>query len=589
MIIMSMHHIITNLFGDGLLSGETGTYIGVIGILTAGIVALIVLFACLWRLKESRNERTFTVTRDGLREQSAKIREYLLQFKVKNSEINTTLVLLEEIVVRMHDAVDQAITARVEKFLGDVRVQLFSQGEAYNPLERIEDAGVESEDYLRDMIIHANKEKLSYSRRGGKNLVTLTAHAAGSRSMYYTMYAMFLGILFGLLMRVFPADVSAWISDKILNSAQTMFMNALYLLLAPVLFFSIVTGFSSISSGSDAGRIGAKAVAAFLGTTIVAIITSFILGGLLFKGIEPLPLLTTTIEGLSTQNPLSLQKIIIDIIPHNILIPISEGNMLQIIFVAVFCGIAITALGDKVSSLKTFFAEANELFLKMISMVIFFMPLIAFSAMAVLVFSSKLDSLYMLIIFILVSALGGVILIVLNSVFIFIFGHISPINYVKKSLVYLITPFMLASSCGCIPMTIEFCRKKLGIPQKITSFIIPLGATVNMNGAAMLFILTTLLLAKITGTTLTLAVCLRLGVLVLLAAVGASGVPNGGLIVIAMLLPATDIPVASLGYLLGIWNILDRIGTALNVNGDIVSALLVARSEKELDTAAYKA
>ena len=128
MIIMSMHHIITNLFGDGLLSGETGTYIGVIGILTAGIVALIVLFACLWRLKESRNERTFTVTRDGLREQSAKIREYLLQFKVKNSEINTTLVLLEEIVVRMHDAVDQAITARVEKFLGDVRVQLFSQG-----------------------------------------------------------------------------------------------------------------------------------------------------------------------------------------------------------------------------------------------------------------------------------------------------------------------------------------------------------------------------------------------------------------------------------------------------------------------------
>ncbi len=589
MVGMTMTQMIETLVGGSLSSDATQTFMAVIGILAAGIVLLLVLCVYLWHIKESRNERTFTLTRDGLSEQSEKIHAQLMQLKATKNETNTTLLLLEEIVMRMHSQWEEALTARVEKFLGDVRVILSSHGEAFNPFERTRDEDAESEEHLRDLIFQANRAKLSYTRRNGKNIVTVTAHAAGSRSMYYTLGAMVLGFLFGFCMKAFPMEVSTFISETVLSTIQTLFMNALSFMLAPVLFFSLVSGFASLTSGSDLGRIGGKVLAMYFGTTVFAILLAFGLGSIFFANASPMPFLTMPMEDFPMHEAFSIQQFILDIIPQNVVNPITEGNMLQIILVAICIGVSLTALGEKVSSIRALFIEANELFLKMMSAVIVFMPFVVFSSMAVLTFTSESKSLLMLLVYLLALTMGGLILFLTYALLILFFGRISPLAYVRKAMVYLLTPFMLASSSGCIPMTIDFCRKKLGVSNKITSFAIPLGATINMNGAALSLVLAILLLAKITGTSLTSVMYLRIGFLALLASIGASGVPNAGIIILAMMLSVTGIPVASMGYLLGIWNIMDRIATAINVNGDISASVIVAQSEKELDLSLYKA
>jgi len=582
--------LLTSFFDEKFSPQILQAYMSIAGIILLCIAAIVFVSIYFWHLKGKWDDSFFTITRNGIGEQSEKIREMLKEMKANKREINSALVLIEELVVRMQGHIEMAVTARVKKFLGDIKITLSSEGEAYNPFLEDESWNGQSEDYLRGMILYANRSKLSYSRRNGKNVVTVLAHAAGSHAMYYTMAAMFLGIAFGFVLKLMPLHVATFISGGLLFTIQTLFMNSLSLLLAPVLFFSIITGFSSLSSNYDIGRIGGKVLGTFLITTLISILLAFFIAHLVFENtVSPLPLAFEKVsESLTQQEPLSVKNLILGIIPNNLIIPISEGNMLQLIFVAIFAGISMLALGDKVSTIRHVFNEANELFLKMMNTVIAVMPLVAFSSMGMMVFSSEASFLLMLIVYLIAFVIGTLVLFLVYSIFILFGARISPLYYIKKAVSYLVTPFMISSSSACIPMTINFCQKKLGVSKKITSFTIPIGATINMNGTGMMVILSVLFLAKITGVSLDLAMCLKLGVLAILVAVGSAGIPNSVLIPLTMLLTVTGIPVAAIGYILGIWNIMDRLVTVANVNGDIAAAVLVARSESELDEEVYR-
>ena len=583
--------LLREIFGKSINIQALETFGAVTAIIIVGVVLLVAVCTYLWHIKENGDLNTFTVTKDGLSEQSEKIAAVLQKMKASKREIMNTLLLLEEVVVRLQEHAGQTVTARVRKFLGDVQISLASHGEAYNPFGEVSIWDTESEDYLRNMIFHSNKEKLSYARRNGKNLVTITAHPAGSRVMYYMSFAMVLGICFGFCIKWLPVTVSTFIADNVLSTVQTLFMNAISLMLAPVLFFSLVSTFSNLTSKNEIGRIGGKIISCFLFTTLIALFLGFLLGRIFYDG--NLPSLPKTLSPLSEEyqasGAISVKAILLDIIPRNVVNPISEGNMLQIIFIAILTGIALSALGEKVSTLKAIFSEANELFLKMMGMVIFFMPLVAFASMALLMFSSTASALLILLQHLVVLAIGVVIMFVLYGILFLIIGRTSPVQYFKKTAVYLLTPFMLSSSCACIPMTIDFCKKKLGISNKISSFTIPLGATVNMNGVAIYLLLCAILLIKMCGISMDMAMYFKLGALTLLGAIGASGVPNSGIVVLVMLPSAVGAPIGSISFLLGVWSIMDRFGTVTNVNGDIAAAILVAKSEDELDMAAYKA
>ena len=566
-------------------------FLSTAGIIVLCVAAAVAVGAYIWYVMKTRFDRVFTVTREGLPEQSEKIAEVLSELKASKREVTNALLLLEEIVVRLQEQAGQTVTAYVSRLFGNVRISLSAPGEPFNPFENLGDWTEESEDVYRNMIFRANRSSLSYARHGGKNLVTITAHAAGSRTIYFTLSAMVLGIAFGFGMKFMPDSVSAFFADSVFSTVQTLFMNVLSLLLAPVLFFSLVNSFSSIGHGKEIGRISGKVTLSYLSTTVMAIVVGLSLGEIFFSGSLPqLPqsFLSSAPE-LVQDGTLSIKSMLIGLVPRNFINPITEGNMVQIVFFAIFLGIALSSLGDKVATIKTIFSEASEVFLKMMNMVIVHIPLIAFVSMALLVFASETTMLFALLIYIGVLILGVLILFALYSLILLVFGKVSPIAYIKKTCAYLLTPFMISSSTACIPLTIDFCKKELGVSNKIASFVISLGANVNMNGLALHLMLSTVLLSKMCNVPLDAVVCLKIGITTILVAIGCAGVPNAGIICLALLLPMAGIPVGAIGLLLGIWSIIDRLGTATNVNGNIVSSLIVAKSEGELDLAAYKA
>ena len=523
-------------------------------------------------------------------QQSEKPKKQLLGAKATSKEVTLSLLLLEEIIVRLQEHSGHPSDVKIRKLTGNISLTVSSHGDEYNPLASLSSWDIESDEYCRDQILRAYQENLSWCRRNGNNIVTITVHEAENRKVIITFACMLAGIAMGLGLKWIPRETADFISNNIFYTIQTLFLNAMSLLLAPVVFFSITTSLANLSGSSEAGRIGGKVLISYLVTTVIAVLIGFGAGFLFFMGDVP-KLPSSFMNASSAVNEtieISIKSLLIGIIPKNIIQPILERNMLQIIFVAVFCGLALSILGDKTDKVRTIIKEATSLFLKMMEMVISFIPLAAFASMAILVYSCDASTLFMLITFLLSIAAGSVILILVYMFMIIAIGHISPLPYARKTPLYLLTPFTLASSSVCIPLTINFCQKRLGVSEKISSFGIPLGATINMNGCAMSVIIATVMLAKMCGLEISPSDWVEIGIMTILLAAGAPGIPNTGLIVIATLITTTPIPAASLGFLIGIWNIVDRIDTASNVNGDIVTSMVVAASENELGSEVYK-
>ena len=560
-------------------------------LLTVAVLLFVAfLYHYLWNIKEHQGNNTFLIPLDKISEQSEKLKKRLLEIKVTQKEAASTILLLEEVIVRLYENGGHTAKVQIRKLFDDVTVTISSHGEAYNPFESIQSWDIGSEDYYRDLIFRTYQADLSFSRRNGNNIIIIHTHRADSRKVAVTFACMILGFFVGLGMKWLPDAVSEFVAYNIFSIIQSLFLNAISLMLAPVVFLSITTSLSGLSGSKEAGRIGGKVVGTYFATTVVAILIGFGLAKIFYGGAVPaMPeTLSALPQNLNETVDVSVKSILLGIIPGNFVSPVLEANMLQIIFIAVLSGIALSILGDKVNALRSFFNEANTLFLKMMELIITFMPLVAFASMALLVYSCETATLLILLTYILATVIGALILYFLYCFIIAWGGHVSPLPYAKKTYGYLLTPFTLSSSSACIPMTIDFCQRKLGASKKISSFAIPLGATINMNAGAMNNIVIVILLAKMCGVDLDTSACIKIAVLTLLLIIGTPGVPNCGLVVIATILSSLGVSAAALGFIIGIYNIIDRILTASNVNGDIAATVMIAANEKELDLETYK-
>ena len=548
------------------------------------------LYHYLWNMKEHQGENTFIIPLDKISEQSEKLRKQLLNLKANSKEAASTILLLEEVIVRLYENGGQTVKAKIRKQFGDVTVTISSHGEAYNPFESIKSWDIESEDYYRDLIFRTYQADLSFSRRNGNNIIIIHTHRTDSRKVTVTFACMILGFLVGLGMKWLPQAVSEFVANNIFSIIQTLFLNAISLMLAPLVFFSITTSIFGLSGSKEAGRIGGKVVGTYFATTVVAILIGFGLAKIFFGGGVPaLPEnLSALPQDLHNTTDVSVKSILLGIIPSNLVLPILDNNMLQIIFIAVLAGFAMNLLGDKVNALRSFFNDANSLLLKMMELIITFMPLVAFASIALLVFSCETSTLLVLLTYLLATVTGAVILYYLYCFIIVLGGHVSPLPYARKTFGYLLTPFTLSSSSACIPMTIDFCQRRLGTSKKITSFAIPLGATINMNAGAMNNVIAVILLAKMCGFDLDTSACIKIAVLTFLLIIGTPGIPNCGIVVMATILSSLGISAAAIGFIIGIYNVIDRILTASNVNGDIAATVMIAASEKDLDLEIYK-
>ena len=403
----------------------------------------------------------------------------------------------------------------------------------------------------------------------------------------------FTGLILGLILGIILNKVGpSYVRDEIFVNGiftlvGTIFLNAIKMLVVPLVFISLVNGAASMSDIKKLGRVGTKTLAFYLATTAVAVTIAIIIAYVVKPGMgldmSALVKTVPTIEGKT-----SIVKVITDMVPTNPIQAMASGDMLQIIVFAILTGTGLAALGKKVQPVVELFDHLNDLMMKMVSFVMLLAPYgvfalitktftsIGFAAMLPLA-KYMFCVLFALLLHAAITYTGLLVA----------FAKLSPITFFKKFLPTMGIAFSTASSNATVPVTLETVEKKLGVSKSIASFTIPLGATINMDGTAIMQGAATIFISQVYGIPLSLGAILTVILTATLASVGTAGVPGVGLIMLSMVLQAVGLPVEGIALIIGIDRILDMSRTAINITGDAVCTIIVAKSEGEFDEAVY--
>ncbi|WP_305461306.1 dicarboxylate/amino acid:cation symporter [Photobacterium leiognathi] len=395
---------------------------------------------------------------------------------------------------------------------------------------------------------------------------------------------MLLGILTGFLIRTFFADVTfihEYIVDGLFDVGGKIFIASLKMLVVPLVFVSLVCGTSSLKDIATLGRLGGKTVAFYLATTAIAITLALFLANLFKPGAGADLSAATTF--VAKEAP-TLGSVIIGMFPTNPISSMANGNTLQIIVFAVLFGIAISAAGKPGERIAEIFKDLNEVIMKLVALLMNIAPFGVFFLMAKLFTGLGLDAIFNLINYFLVLVAALLIHgLVTYSAMLKIFTGLSPITFLKKMEDAVMFAFSTASSNATIPVTMETATKRLGVNNKIASFTVPLGATINMDGTAIMQGVATVFIAQAFNIDLSMGDYVAVIVTATLASVGTAGVPGVGLIMLAMVLNQVGLPVEGIAIIMGVDRLLDMIRTAVNITGDSVVSCIVAKTENELD------
>ncbi|MGF1757334.1 dicarboxylate/amino acid:cation symporter [Photobacterium sagamiensis] len=395
---------------------------------------------------------------------------------------------------------------------------------------------------------------------------------------------MVLGILTGFVIRSLFAETSfvyEYIVNGLFDVGGKIFIASLKMLVVPLVFVSLVCGTSSLSDIKTLGRLGGKTLAFYLVTTALAITLALTMGTIFQPGAGAD--LTAATSFASKEAP-SLGDVIIGMFPTNPINSMAQGNTLQIIVFAILFGVAISAAGKPGERIAAMFSDLNEVIMKLVALLMNIAPYGVFFLMAKLFTSLGLDAIFNLFGYFLV--LTATLLIhglVTYTSMLKIFTGLSPKVFLKKMEDAIMFAFSTASSNATIPITMETATKRLGVSNKIASFTVPLGATINMDGTAIMQGVATVFIAQAFNIDLTMSDYLAVIMTATLASIGTAGVPGVGLIMLAMVLNQVGLPVEGIALIMGVDRLLDMIRTAVNITGDSVVTCIVAKSENEMD------
>ena len=530
--------------------------------------------------------RTFELTHDNFKETAAAIEGALQKLGSSKQEAETGRQLLEHIYsLQLTVRPEVCDKVKLRKRFGDVSLRIETRGDEYNPLQILGEWNEDDQDYYRTVFLKSKKEQLSYAHKNGLNIVTIKVHEAGNKQIRYTLFAMVMGILAGAVLKEMASpEIIDMINKNIVTSIRTMFLNSLNMMIAPVVFFSIISGLTSISNASDLGRIGGKLVGTYMCTTVIATIFSIIIGLFMFHGGVPqMGTVTGSAQGVSV----SLLDMIVKVVPENLIQPIVNRDMLQVIFVSILFGVTINMLGEKVQILKDLTETANTFCLRVITLLAQFIPLIAFLSMMALMFTVGMDSLLLLGKVLIGQFIGSLAMICVYSVVIVLMGKTTPVPFVKKIGGFVPIAISMGSSSAAMPFTMNFCSEKMGVSPRLSSFSIPLGATVNMDGGCFYFSIQAILLAKMYGIEMTPAFIWALFVTVVALSIGAPGVPGGSFVCLTSIIVSFGLPVEAASIVLGIDPLTSMFRTSINTIGDIAVTTALSKNEGMMDEAVY--
>ncbi|HDY7930598.1 TPA: dicarboxylate/amino acid:cation symporter [Vibrio vulnificus] len=392
------------------------------------------------------------------------------------------------------------------------------------------------------------------------------------------------GILTGFAIRALFADngfVDAYIVNGLFEVGGKIFIASLKMLVVPLIFVSLVCGTSSLKDISTLGRMGGKTLAFYITTTAVAITLALTMGTVFQPGAGAD--LTAASSFKSAEAP-SLGQVIIDMFPTNPISAMAEGKTLQVIVFALLFGIAISAAGKPGERIAAIFSDLNEVIMKLVALLMNLAPYGVFFLMAKLFTGLGLGAIINLGEYFLV--LTATLLIhglVTYSLMLKGFTGLNPLTFLKKMEDAIMFAFSTASSNATIPATMETVKNRLGVDNKIASFTVPLGATVNMDGTAIMQGVATAFIAQAFNIDLSMGDYVMVILTATLASIGTAGVPGVGLVMLAMALNQVGLPLEGIALIMGVDRLLDMIRTAVNITGDACVSVIVAKSEGALD------
>ncbi|MCP3866393.1 MAG: dicarboxylate/amino acid:cation symporter [Aestuariibacter sp.] len=386
---------------------------------------------------------------------------------------------------------------------------------------------------------------------------------------------------------IFSVEVSTYsiLVEGIFSTLGQIFISSLKMLVVPLVLVSLICGTSSLSDPSKLGRLGIKSISFYILTTGIAVSLA-IMAGLLVAPGEGLNLQAETTY--AAKEAPSLSQVIVNMFPSNPINALAQGNMLQIIVFAVLLGVAMAMTGDAGKRVAAFFEDLNTVIMRLVTIIMNLAPYGVFVLMAKLFASIELGTIVSLVKYFMVVLVVLIIHgLVTYSALLKVFSGLSPVMLLTKMRDAALFAFSTSSSSATLPVTMETARNKLGVGKSVSSFTLPLGATINMDGTAIMQGVATVFIAQVYAVDLTLGDYVMVVLTATLASVGTAGVPGVGLIMLAMVLQQVNLPVEGIALIIGVDRLLDMTRTAVNITGDCTVACIIAKSEGELDQAVF--
>lgn len=415
-----------------------------------------------------------------------------------------------------------------------------------------------------------------------------------------------IGLVLGLIYGI-TAAASGWgaFTKEFIAPFGVIFINLLKLIAVPLIIVSLVTGVASLSDLNKLSRIGGKTIAIYMGTTVIALVIGLTIVNVMRPGDTVPPEMRQKLEATYAADAAAqtgaalaasergILQPLVDIVPENFFFSASNNrNMLQVVFVAIFLGIGMLMIPEKQSKvLYAFFEAFNDLVIKLVEIIMVMAPIGVFALIADTITSIAGDNLAQIVE--LLTALGYYCIAVLLGLIIhmsitylgmikFFTPHSIP-EFMRKIVPVQLVAFSTSSSGATLPVTMEVAENELGVSEEVSSFVLPLGATINMDGTALYQAVAAVFIAQTLGMGLDLGAQLTIVFTAVLASIGTAAVPSAGIVMLVIILESISVPSAGIALILGVDRILDMCRTVTNVTGDLAVATIVAASENAID------
>ena len=394
--------------------------------------------------------------------------------------------------------------------------------------------------------------------------------------------ALLTGAVFGILIHYFIPE--GYFRDTILINGILYvlgngFIRLMQMLVVPLVFCSLVCGAMAIGDTKTLGTVGVKTIIFYLITTALAVCLALSVASLINPGLGMHETVSDTSAAVETTT-INFADTLLNIIPKNIFNSLANGDMLPVIVFALFTGILLASMGNRVSTLANFFSQFNDIMMEMTTAVMKVAPVGVFCLIAKTFAGIGFDAFVPML-----KYMGSVILalalqcFVVYQVLLFLFTRLNPVRFIRKFFPVMTFAFSTSTSNATIPLSIDTLFKKIGVSKRISSFTIPLGATINMDGTSIMQGVAVIFIAQAYGIDLTPSALATVVATATVASIGTAGVPSVGLVTLSMVLTSVGLPTEGIALIMGIDRILDMLRTAVNITGDAVCTTIIARQQ----------